>query len=316
MKKADMIRLLNSGSRSQGTVNTVLTNFAVGIAADTASALAEFIAPTVPTGAQHGQFKKFNSKDAFQVYNTARAVGGPRTRIEFNADDAFFNCKPQGLEIGIDDSERDPNADPLSIEQAKIRTLVINTQTGHEAKVFSLVKSAKAAAGGVGVWSSADNDPIAELDAQILSLIDETGLMPNRMIIGVGAWKVLKNHPKVLARQPGAVNQGVTLTQLAGMLLNPQIEIRVGVMPADTAKPGKAAANANIVGSEVFIFFASQNPTQYDPSFAKTFMVSTSPITAVRQYRDEKVSSDMYSTDWSEDIQVVSTACGRRITVS
>lgn len=307
--------VLFNASREAGTVNTMLTNYATGIANDTASSLAEFIAPTVPTGSQHGQFKQFDDADAFKIYNTARAVGGPATRIEFNADDAFFNCKPQALEIAIDDSERDPGADPLSIERAKIRTLVINTSTSHEAKVFDLIKSVKAAAGGVGVWSSDANDPVAEIDAQIEAILTATGQMPNRMALGVGAWKVIKNHPKVLARQPGAVNQGVTLTQFAGMLLNPQIEIRVGVMSRDLSKVGKAANKANIVGAEVFIFIGSAAPTPYDPSFAKTFMVSSNPITSVRQYRQEPFA-DVYLTDWSEDIKVVSTLCAVRITLS
>jgi hypothetical protein len=308
--------VLFNASRAAGTVNQTLTNFAAGIANDTASSLAEFIAPTVPTGAQHGQFKVFSDSDAFKVYNTARAVGGPATRIEFNASDAFFNCKPQGLAIAIDDSERDPGADPLAIERAKIRTLVINTETGHEAKVFDLIKSVKAATGSVGVWSSADNDPIAEIDAQIEAILTETGQMPNRIALGVGAWKVIKNHAKVLARQPGSVNQGVTMSQFAGMLLNPEIEVRVGVMSRDLSKAGKAANKSNIVGNEVFIFIGSNNPTPYDPSFAKTFKVSSTAVTAVTEYRDDSCHSDVFETQWSEDIQVVSTVCARRITVS
>lgn len=307
--------LLNA-SRAQGTVNQVLTNFAVGVANETADDLANFIAPVVPTGAQHGQYKTFESKDAFQVYNSARAVGGPRTRIEFGADDAFFNCKPQGLEIGIDDSERDPGADPLSIEQAKIRTLVINTNTSHAAKVMGLIKSVKAATGSVGEWSDATVDPVAEIDAQILAIANATGQMPNRMLLGLGAWSVIKNHVLVRGRLSDNNKESVTMSQFAAMLLNPDIEIKVSAMVRDTAKTGKAASNSGIVGNEVFIFLASVNPTQFDPSFAKTFMVSTSPINSVREYRDETVSSDMYCTDWSEDVQVVSSQCAKRITLS
>ncbi len=308
--------LRNGSSRAQGSINQVLTNFAVGVANDTASSLAEFIAPSVPTGALHGQYKTFSSKDSFQVYNTARAVGGEATRIEFNTGDAFFNCAPQGLSIGIDDDERDPNVDPLMIEQAKIRTLVISSCTGHEAKVFALIKSVKAATGGVGVWSNAENDPVAELDAQIAAILTETGQLPNRMAMGVGAWRIIKNHPKVLARQPGAVSQGVTFAQFAGMLLNPEITIKMGTMSYDTTKAGKDKSIVNIVGGEVFLFIGSDHPTPYDPSFAKTFMPSATPITSVTEWRDDGRHSDMYETSWSEDIQVVSAQCARRITLS
>jgi len=308
--------VLFNAARTQGSMNQTLTNFAVGIQPDSASELAEFIAPVVPTGAQNGQYKEFNSADAFQTYNTARAVGGPSTRIEFSADDKFFNCKPQGLEIAVDDSERDPNATPLAIERAKIRTLVINTNTGHEAKVFDAIKKVKAAVGGVGEFSDDAVDPVDEIDTQIEGILSDTGLMPNRMVIGVGAWKILKNHPLVRARMSDNQKEGVTITQFASMLLNPSIEIKVGIMGFKATKPGKAGGNTNIVGSEVFIFIASANPTQYDPSFAKTFMVDSTPIDSVTEYRDDKCHSDMFQTNWSEDIKVVSTKCARRITVS
>jgi hypothetical protein len=318
MKKLKKARISNAG-REAGTVNQTLTNYAVGIAGDSASELANFIAPIVATGAQHGQFKVFESDDAFQIYNTARAVGGPNTRIEFGVNDAFFNCKPQGLEIAIDDSERDPGAKPLAIEKAKIRTLVINTNTGHEAKVFDLVKAAKAASADVGAWIGAankDKDIVEEIDGQIQAIIDATGMMPNRMVLGVGAWKVVKNHASVKNRMSDNQKEGATLTQFASMLLNPKIEIKVGILGRNANKPGKTASNSNIVGLEVFIFIASDNPTQYDPSFAKTFMPDSTPIDSVTEYRDDKCNSDVYKTNWGEDIKVVSTKCGRRITVS
>ncbi len=140
--------------------------------------------------------------------------------------------------------------------------------------------------------------------------------MPNRMVIGVTAWKRSKNHPLVRARMSDNQKEGVTLTQFASMLLNPDIEIKVGILGFKATKPGKAGGNTNIVGSEVFIFVASANPTQYDPSFAKTFMVDSTPINSVTEYRDDKCHSDIFQTNWSEDIKVVSTKCARRITVS
>ena len=298
-------------------VNQTLTNFASGIAQDTASALARFICPIVPTGVTNGQYKKFSDKNAFQLHDTSRALGGPRKRIEFNAEDPTFNCKPQALEIPIDDHERDGAGDMQSrMEEAKIRTLVIAANLSHEKKVFDLIRAGKAATAGLGEWSNAAKDPIAELDSEIEAIATETGMMPNRFVLGLGAWRVLKNHPKVLSRQPGSSNQGVTLEQLAGMLLNPAIEIRIGVLSRDTAKFGTGKTATNIVGAESFIFYGSDAADVYDPSFAKCFTTTPSLVNSVRQYRDEKAASDVHYLDWSEDIQVVSPICGRRITLS
>lgn len=301
-------------------VNQTLTNYARGVSIDKTSKLAAFIAPSVPTGSASGQYKSFSDKNAFAVYNTARAVGGARTRIEFDASDAYYNCRPNGLEIAIDDHERDQAGENdkggLQLERAKIDTLISAQAVSHELSVFAKVRAAVAAVAGVGVWSDVDVYPIAELDALIQDIADNCGKMPNRMVIGLSAWRVLKNHPKVLARQPGATNIGVKLEQLAAMLLNPSIEIRIGTLPYDTTKSGKAKANANIVGGEVWLFYGEENPSVYDPSFAKTFRTVRSGVDAVKEYREESASSDVYAVDWTEDVVITATAAGRRITLS
>ena len=300
------------------TINRHLTNFASGLAQDRKASLASFIAPVVATGIAHGQFKRYSSKNDFQVLDTARAVGGTRKRIEFGADDPYYNCQPQGLETTIDDHERELAGENGigSLQESKIRNLVGACSTSHEKKVFDAIKAAKAATGGIGVWSSESNDPIEELDAQIEAIATATGRMPNRIAFGIGAWRVFRNHAKVIARQPGAELIGLRADQAARMMLNPEIEIRVGILSADTTKFGATKNATNIVGAEVFLFYASDSPDQYDASFAKTFATKAGMVDAVREYRDDRAASDVYYCDWSEDIQVVAAECGRRITLS
>ncbi|MBO7309050.1 MAG: hypothetical protein J6V38_05400, partial [Kiritimatiellae bacterium] len=160
------------------------------------------------------------------------------------------------------------------------------------------------------------DDPIDLIDAEIEAIANATGLLPNRMVIGLGAWRKIKNHAEVLKRQSGTSNKAVSLEELAGMLLNPMIDIRVGVMAYDTAKMGKAANKQNVVGSEIFIFHGNDNPTQYDPGFAKTFSIGANSVEDVRMYREEKVRSDILAVDWSEDVKVISTLCAKRIQVA
>ena len=306
------------GNLSTATYKETLKQYAYGVAQDVKSALADFIAPRVPVGVGTGMFKKFDDKNAFQRYDTARAVGGPATRIEFASTDGNFNCEANALEVPIDDQEREKAGDSQSaLEEAKTRTLVINASLAREKRVFDLVKANVAAAASKGAWSSdATANPIDEIDEQIEAIATLTGLMPNRMVIGLGAWRVLKNHANVIARLNGSPDKSVSLDAFAGMLLNPQIEIRVGIMSIDANKTGKAASKSNVVGSEIFLFHGSDNPTQYDPGFAKTFSVGANSVEAVRLYREERNRSDILAVDWSEDVQVVSAICAKRITVS
>src|SRR5690606_22819605 len=154
----------------------------------------EFIAPTVATGVSIGQFKKYDSKNAFQVYDTARALGGGATRIKMESTDPTYNCKPQALEITVDDAEREAAGDTAgaqaALDESKVSALVSSGTISHETKVFAAINAAVSAAGGVGTWSSADTDPAAELDGQIKAIAEATGMMPNRIVFGLGAWQV------------------------------------------------------------------------------------------------------------------------------
>lgn len=307
--------------RNNANYNGRLTSYAAGLAQNPSKdGLADFIAGRVGTGTSSGQFKRYSGKNAMQVLDTARALGGGATRIKFESDDPFFNCKPHALEAAVDDAERDSAGDVAgaqdALEESKVSTLVAGAKLSREVRVQALVDSLTPVGGGVGVWSNADKDPIKEIDDEIAAITTRTGIMPNRIAIGLAAWIVIRHHPKVLARQPGAANQGVNYAQFAGMLANPNIEVRVGILSRDAAKFGKAKDAQNIFGAKVLIFIGSDSPTIYDPSFAKTFATKRTSIDQVINYREQNARSDIYAVDWSEDIQTVFSEAASLIALS
>lgn len=305
------------GSRTIAAYNPTLTNYAMGLGQDLLGATANFLAPVVIVPAGQGRYKLYDSKNAFISYPTERALGGGATRISFSATDPTFDCRPQALEVAIDDAEYLAAGDAQSgpLEESRIRTLLSSTVLAHEDKVATAAKTLTAVS-GVGVWSSAANDPVAEIDAQIESITAACGQMPNRIVFGLGAWRVARNHAKVTARMPANSVVGATVNQFAAMLMNPGIEIKVGVLSKDATKLGGTKSASNIVGAEVFIFIGSDTPNEYDASFMKTFMTRAGGVETVRTYRDESARSTVHAIDWSEDIQVTGSACARRITLS
>lgn len=302
--------------RKSASYNPTLTIFAQGVAQDMTSALAEFIAPTVRVASTVGQYKSYDNKNAFQVLETARALGGMAKRIEFAQTDPTYNAKPHALEVTIDDAEEDAAGEQSSaLREGKTKTLISTAILSREDRVITKAKTLSAV-GGVGVWSNSSIDPISEIDAQIQEIAKETGMMPNAIAFGLGAWQVFRNHPKVVAKFPGAASIGVTPEQAATLMLNPGIQVRFGVLSKDTAKFGAAASKTNIVGAEVFIFVRSPNPTDHDPSWMKTFSGGRGSVTSVREYYDERARSQILAVDWSEDIQITSSISAKRLTIS
>jgi hypothetical protein len=294
--------------------NGRLTSYATGFSQKPReNGIADFVFPNVPVGTSKGQFKKYSGKNAFQIVETLRALGEAPNTIKFEADDGVINCRPHGLEIPIDDAERDaagdePNAGH-ALEEGKVSTLITTARLSRELRAQTLIDSLPPVA-GKGEWSDKDKDPIIELDEQIEAIVTQTGMMPTRLAMGFAAWLKLRHHPKVIARQPGAANIGLTTAQLGAMLAIP-LQIRIGTLSRDTAKWGNAKNTQQIVGAKVLLFIGNETPTIYDPSFGKTFTTRRGNVEAVNVVRDERASSDIVQVKWSEQMQVIYTESAR-----
>jgi hypothetical protein len=312
------------GLRSEASVNPTLTNYASGVLNDLQSATADFLAPQVQVPATIGQYKAYDDKNAFQVHDTSRGVGGPARRIFMDVSEPTYNCLPQALEITIDDSERDAagTINPLDLEQAKVKTLVQSSVLSHERHVITTVNAAVTAdgttvGGGVmGTWSAATTDPVVQMDYLIEGIAKSTGQLPNAILMGMTAWRRFRNNAKVIEKQPGAALIGLNQGQASAMLINPSMEIRLSTMAYDTTKEGKTRNQAFVNGDDVYIFVRSASPTIYDPSALKTFAGGRGGVSAVREYRDESSRSDIYAVDWSRDVKVTSAISIERITTS
>lgn len=299
------------------TIDPLLTNYSQGIAQDTQSQDANFIAPRAPVVATVGRYKIYDAKNMFQAPETVRAMGGPAKRIKFESTDGTYNCDPNGLEITIDDDERNKAGDQQQrLEQNKVRTLITIANLAHANQVFTAARGALTAVPNFGVWSNGDNDPVDELDACIEAIHTDTAAMPNRMTLSLGVWRKIKQHPKVLNRIGTSRDRSLTLEQFAGLLLNPNIQIRLVLLAKDQAKWGNTENPTTITGADVLVYHASDNPTEYDLSFMKTFEGGTGGINAVYTYRDNSCRSDVFSVDWTVDPVVTCTVAGRKITVS
>ena len=312
------------GLRSEASVNPTLTNYASGVLNDLQSATADFLAPQVQVPATIGQYKAYDDKNAFQVHDTSRGVGGPARRIFMDVSEPTYNCLPQALEITIDDSERDAagTINPLDLEQAKVKTLVQSSVLSHERHVITTVNAGVTAdtttvGGGVmGTWSAAGTDPVVQIDYLIEAIAKATGQLPNAILMGMTAWRRFRNNAKVIEKQPGAALIGLNQGQASAMLINPSTEMRLSTMAYDTTKEGTTRSQAFVNGDDVYIFVRSASPTIYDPSALKTFAGGRGGVSAVREYRDESSRSDIYAVDWSRDVKVTSAISIERITTS
>jgi len=297
------------------TLSKALSDYAFGVAADMAAtlALANALAPVVETGVTNVQYVDFNEDNAFQVYNARRPVGGKRQRILFGSSESSVILGANGLEIPIDDQQKLRAGDAFAmLEQATAKTLVTLGYNSHLSEVATVLKAGVAAVSGKGEWSSANVDPIDEIDEQI-EAVARYG-MPNMLTLDIGAWRLAKNNPKVKSRFTSA---GFTLQDFAGQLLNPGIQINLTAVGLNTYGFANAAQTKKAaLGAECWVHHSLATPTAYDPSMAKTFATRKELFNGVGIYRDESCASDVYFIDWTALPKVISTKLGRRLVIT
>jgi len=307
---------------SSATVNYTLTNYAQGLANDLMKAreLTNILMPMVQVSGASGQYKAFSDVNSFQTYATLRGLGGKARRIEFDATDATFVCEPHSLEVTVDDHERELAGAAGSLasqllDQGKIKSLVNSASLSLAKRAVDFVAANTTAVSSRGNWSNADVDPIDQIDEQLQNLMTATGgFMTPTVVLGLSAWRTLRNHPKTKARTSGVQVGGITQEQLRSMFFIPA-NVVVGMLSYNTAKPGNTVSKSQVLGDICYIQASVPSPTVYDPSPFKCFTTGVGGVEAVRTYRDEPFS-DVHNVAWNEVFKSTSTSSIIRLTIT
>lgn len=297
-----------------------LLTFSQGVVADweAKNQIGEFIAPEVVVGGGVYHYHDYLKGNALTRLDLRRAIGGPAKMLSFSANDLSAINREYALETFIDDQERAQNPlDIAVIEQRKISDLVNTCMNNSLYMTLDLVRALTAFTVGSGAnqipapftggaWSTSTNDPVNDINLACKYVADNYGILPNRIYFDSGAWIKYINNPLVRGRFQGVLIQSVT-TDNASTMWN---------IPLD-CKVNQGALYEGVTGaSDCVIFFGQDGPSQFDTSFAKTFVNVAGRFTNIRSWRDENTSSDRYKASFFQNIQLTGQNTAVRITVT
>jgi hypothetical protein len=282
--------------------------------------LANLICPIVQVGSAVGTFKKHDDRNAFLAPPTARPLSGPRNRIQHDDTDGTYACKPQGLEIGLDDFEGDlggTNQTSEQLAQLKIRTLTSQKATSYGKRVVDFAFANLTPVSNRGNWDNPDIDPIDQLDEQLDAIALDTGSTENKtLIMSTGEWRALRSNAKVKARL--GLKDDLSLTReklVAGLLYPVNLEIS-GVVYTSTKRGQSTVSKARMVAGYALIVHTQPVISQDDPSAFKCFSTNSVLLGNIMEYREEQSNSTIYKSDWSEDIEQTGAACARLLAIT
>lgn len=300
------------------SADPIVVEYSQGAAHSATSAVADFLAPTVPVASSVGRYKIYSAKSRFHIPDTRRAVGGRATQIGFTADDGNYNCAPHALDFPVDMLEQAEASELMNLLQEGAD---ICSQVGALAHEKTVVDTALAALGaGTALSIGANDDIIGQLDTDILSVIKAAKMgafMNVGIIFGAGAWRAAKNHASVRGRLLANGKKdlaNVNLEDFGGMLIS-KCDARVALMCFDDAPEGLAEDIKFVLDGDIIIFARVAQPTRFDTSFMKTFRLRNQWMMPGTYTRDDG-RVEVAKFDWSEDVKITNARAGIRRSVA
>lgn len=256
-------------------VDRLLSQMAIGHAENVT--IAGTIAPIVTVDKQGDLYSVFSRADAFRAEDDKRSPGTEANKVTRTISSDSYFAKNYALKLPITLEDRE-NADPVfrqNLWNDGAMYLTDKLMLNWEVRVATLVNATANVGSSAGVASewdaAASSDPIGDIQTAMDNVQDLTGQRPNRLTLGLSAWRSLRRNDQILNRIFGTNNGGgfPSVDQIANLL---EIEkIHVGQAYRNTANETQAEVLAKVWGDNALLSYAPDNPTRDRPSFMYSF---------------------------------------------
>lgn len=191
-----------------------------------AAGVANALFPLIDVGARAGRIIAFGKEDFFKV-NTVRAPGSNTKRVQFGYAAEGFSLLDHSLEGGVPiELMQEANAVPgINLAANAVRSVQNQMALERETEASGIALNAanydtanKVTLTGTDRWDNPASDPFADINEARQIIRAQTGVKPNKLILGPKVLSALRSHPKVLGRLSTAADQPpATMAQLQAL---------------------------------------------------------------------------------------------------
>ena len=302
-------------------IDVALSNMALGFRPE--GFIADMIAPIVPVAKQTGAYYSFSRADRLRVDNAVRAPGTEARIVTETVGSGTYVCRNYALKrrIPIEDVE---NADPVlqaGIIGGNVELVSGKLMTGWEQRVALQVTSTSNVGSSAAVssaWNGA-GAPLTDINAAIDNVHYAQGVMPNRVIFGVEAWKAFRRDSNVRNLIFGTNNGGgyPNTAQVENLLDLPPGGVMVGGAFVNTGEEALAESLSTIWGDSVLVYYAPTAPNIQRPSFMYSFRWNRPniPNMAVERHPyDTKTKAEEIEIGYYQDEAITASGYGFLLT--
>jgi hypothetical protein len=315
-------------------VDAALTNISVAFLQNANNFVAGRVFPNVPVSKQSDRYFVFDRGDfnrdeaELRAPGTESAGGGYRldnTPTYFANVFAHHHDVPDQV-LANADAAVDPERAAADFVTHK---MLIRREKDFVAKfmtsgVWSNTVTGVASSAGtdeVIKWSdTTSGDPIGDIDEAKAEVLESTGFLPNKLVIGYKVFDALKRHPDIidLVKYSGGVgpnNPALVSEQALASVFGVE-SVMVARAIENTAAEGLTNAHSFIAGGKALLAYAPPAPSLMAPSAGYTFswtgfMGQTNAFGfATKRFRMEHLESTRVEGQMAYDQKVVSSDLG------
>ena len=305
---AGQICLANEARFTSSFASEPLTNYATGwIDTNNIEKTLDFLFPPVQAPRRF-EFKKADNAEAFlSEADDQRAIGADFKHVEYKGTTAMEKTINKGLTIRVDLDQVAgmPNWRELYTARLLQRLLRNELRRAVSAATTAATNTAK-------TWDTTNGkDPDQDVLTEIATATDGSGVRPNRILYGDGAWtKRLLSH-RAQSTAGGYGSAGFNFAELAAWFGVDR------VMTSRERWQNTATTKTKVLSDIVLLFFGEDGLTMDDPSNTKRFWT---PVEGGGKYRvyEQPVSSKLVdlTVEHYSNVVVTSSTGLRTLTIS
>jgi hypothetical protein len=283
-----------------------LTAFSVGWRdPENLRALLDFIAPPVRVGRRF-EFKKADDAEAFlSETDDVRSIGSAFKRVEYSGETVNSKTFNKGLTIRVDHDEEVGDDWQERYVQLLIQRLLRNELR----RAITALDSQDVSESKTWTWTSSSYpNPDGDIRSALSTAASLSGVRPNRVIYGEGAWD-LRSNSYYMQETAGAFQAaGLTPDELAKRLFVDGVRVV-------SARYTNSDARSLVLGNYVYAYFAQDGAMKDEPSNIKRF-VTPAGGSDFRVYVENSSKYTDITVEHYSAIVVTSTLGIRRLAVS
>jgi hypothetical protein len=298
-----VVCLANESRFAAANLSAPLTTFAVNWSDPSGlQALLDFVAPPVFVPRRF-EFRKADNAQAFlSETDDIRSIGSEFKRVEYTGTSVDAKNLNKGLTIRVDHDEEADDAWQERYVQLLLQRLLRNElRRAVTALDAAAIASAK-------TWDSSAN-PDADVRDALIAAANTTGVRPNRILFGEGAWSKRSDAYDDQDNAGANRSAGMTPDELAARLFVDGVKVMA------SRYQDSSTTKAKIVDAAVYAFFSDASGVKDEPANIKRFVTPTEQG-AYRVYLEEHAKYTDLTVEHYSNIIVTSDSGIQKLAIS